>query len=315
MPDSSAVAQARALYDSVVKLNYEASQVNAGQAAEDAAFAKIIELVRAEERLAMVVLVRSGDHSEAVRVVWALSADARLTHHEGVCAAELAGVASTLLRVESRASRPADEIEEQALDHAAYVFKARQEGGCSLRDALGGSLRAYIKAAVTRPADEQAVAWLVRLDNGQRLFFPNRRAAQEYVGLRGERDIAPLYAAPPAERTVLTEAERAIVVNFLDAARECGDKHEFYADAMLDRPLSPVVAKMLSALTARAERTVGEELAERIAFVRGLTMIHEDSTIRPASMSYVKPSEYRQHVNRLLDFLTTPAAPEANDNG
>lgn len=48
-----------------------------------------------------------------------------------------------------------------------------------------------------------------------------------------------------------------------------------------------------------------EALLAAMQWVRGLTLVHEGPGIRPAAMSYVKPSEYQEQVN---DLLTRAAA-------
>jgi len=44
-----------------------------------------------------------------------------------------------------------------------------------------------------------------------------------------------------------------------------------------------------------------DDVRAGIAWIKSLTLLHEDTVIRPAAMSYVKPSEYRRWVELRLD--------------
>lgn len=47
--------------------------------------------------------------------------------------------------------------------------------------------------------------------------------------------------------------------------------------------------------------------------LRGLTLIHEDTQIRPAAMSHVKPSEYRFYAERAMQFAVEDIATARTD--
>lgn len=46
-----------------------------------------------------------------------------------------------------------------------------------------------------------------------------------------------------------------------------------------------------------------EQVRASIAWIKSMTLLHEDTEIRPAAMSYVKPSEYRRYAEAKLDEL------------
>lgn len=46
-------------------------------------------------------------------------------------------------------------------------------------------------------------------------------------------------------------------------------------------------------------------LCEQVSWVRGMALIAQDTEVRPASLSYVKPSEYKRQVDGLLESLAT----------
>ena len=51
-------------------------------------------------------------------------------------------------------------------------------------------------------------------------------------------------------------------------------------------------------------RVEGEALTEAVAWIKSMVLVVGDGTYRPAAMSHVTPSEYRDHAERLVDRLT-----------
>lgn len=56
-----------------------------------------------------------------------------------------------------------------------------------------------------------------------------------------------------------------------------------------------------------AQKTPPINFASAVEWIESLTFVHQDSTIRPAAMSYVKPDEYRQQAESLLRAMLEAA--------
>jgi|GEM_PF-5327764 len=177
------VEQAREAYDDIVCANYESLQGNAGQDAEDAAFAKIIEAIRAESRAS-----RPADEPIHWRRWGVFGPEGDLRR---ICLTE--GIACET----ACGDEDVQEVKVFPVDtHVDVVQRPADEQAVAWKD--DPKVQRWI-AALCRRIEEAAEA-AIRQTGSTRPVNVSYKALDEFVYLLC--DHAAKSATPPAERTV-----------------------------------------------------------------------------------------------------------------